>query len=79
MRPLRVFMDPGLGRFPVVWAAAGLPTAVFAVPPATLRILSNATVAPITEERRAADVASDIAASGSDSVPTASPSADPAP
>ena len=33
-----------------------LPTAVFAVPPATLRILANATVAPITEERRAADV-----------------------
>ena len=79
VRPLRVFMDPGLGRFPVVWAAAGLPTAVFAVPPGTQRILSNATVAPITEERRAADVASDIAAGGSDSVPTASPSADPAP
>jgi prolyl-tRNA editing enzyme YbaK/EbsC (Cys-tRNA(Pro) deacylase) len=56
VRPLRVFMDPGLGRFPIVWAAAGLPTAVFAVPPATLRILANATVAPITEERRAADV-----------------------
>jgi len=56
LRPLRVFMDPGLGRFPIVWAAAGLPTAVFAVPPATLSILANATVAPITEERRAADV-----------------------
>jgi len=56
IRPVRVFMDPGLGRFQVVWAAAGLPTAVFAVPPATLRILANATVAPITEERRAADV-----------------------
>jgi prolyl-tRNA editing enzyme YbaK/EbsC (Cys-tRNA(Pro) deacylase) len=56
IRPVRVFMDPGLGRFPVVWAAAGLPTAVFAVPPATLRILANATVAPITEDRRATDV-----------------------
>jgi hypothetical protein len=33
----------------VVWAAAGLPTAVFPVPPGTLRILANATVAPITE------------------------------
>ena len=26
-------MDPDLGRYPVVWAAAGLPTAVFPVPP----------------------------------------------
>jgi hypothetical protein len=34
----------------VVWAAAGLPTAVFGVPPGTLRILSNAMVAPIAEE-----------------------------
>jgi prolyl-tRNA editing enzyme YbaK/EbsC (Cys-tRNA(Pro) deacylase) len=54
-RVVRVIMDPDLGRYPTVWAAAGLPTAVFEVPPATLRILSNATVAPITEERRAAD------------------------
>ena len=43
-------MDPDLGRYPVVWAAAGLPTAVFPVPPGTLRILANATVAPITED-----------------------------
>jgi prolyl-tRNA editing enzyme YbaK/EbsC (Cys-tRNA(Pro) deacylase) len=49
-RPMRVLMDPDLGRFPTVWAAAGLPTAVFEVPPATLRVLANATVAPITEE-----------------------------
>lgn len=56
-RPLRVIMDPDLGRFPVVWAAAGTGTAVFPVPPATLRILSNATVAPIAEERRHADIA----------------------
>jgi prolyl-tRNA editing enzyme YbaK/EbsC (Cys-tRNA(Pro) deacylase) len=54
--PVRVIMDPDLGRYPTVWAAAGLPTAVFAVPPATLRTLANATVAPITEERRAADI-----------------------
>jgi len=40
-------MDPDLGRFPTVWAAAGTPTAVFEVPPGTLRILANATVAPI--------------------------------
>ena len=55
-KPVRTIMDPDLGRFQVVWAAAGTPTAVFPVPPATLRILSNATVAPITEERRAADI-----------------------
>ena len=54
-RPVRVFMDPDLGRYETVWAAAGLPTAVFPVPPGTLRMLSNATVAPITEEVRAAD------------------------
>ena len=48
-------MDPDLGRYPVVWAAAGLPTAVFPVPPGTLRVLANATVAPIAEERAAAD------------------------
>ncbi len=53
---VRVIMDPDLGRYPTVWAAAGLPTAVFEVPPATLRILANATVSPITAERRAADV-----------------------
>lgn len=56
-RPVRVVMDPDLGRYKTVWAAAGLPTAVFEVPPGTLRILANATVAPISEERRAADVA----------------------
>jgi prolyl-tRNA editing enzyme YbaK/EbsC (Cys-tRNA(Pro) deacylase) len=56
IRSVRTVMDPDLGRFEVVWAAAGTPTAVFSVPPATLRILANATVAPITEERRAADI-----------------------
>jgi prolyl-tRNA editing enzyme YbaK/EbsC (Cys-tRNA(Pro) deacylase) len=54
---MRVIMDPDLGRYQTVWAAAGLPTAVFEVPPATLRILSNATVSPITELQRAADTA----------------------
>lgn len=56
IRPVRVVMDPDLGRYQVVWAAAGTSTAVFPVPPATLRTLSNAVVAPIAEERRAADV-----------------------
>jgi prolyl-tRNA editing enzyme YbaK/EbsC (Cys-tRNA(Pro) deacylase) len=35
-RPIRVIMDPDLGRYPVVWAAAGTATAVFPVPPGTL-------------------------------------------
>ena len=39
------------------WDVRYLPTAVFEVPPATLRILSNATVSPITEVQRAADAA----------------------
>jgi prolyl-tRNA editing enzyme YbaK/EbsC (Cys-tRNA(Pro) deacylase) len=50
-RPMRVIMDPDLGRFRVVWAAAGTATAVFPVPPATLRTLANAVVMPITEDR----------------------------
>lgn len=54
-RPVRAIMDPDLGRYPTVWAAAGLPTAVFPVAPGTLRMLANATVAPITEERPVAD------------------------
>jgi prolyl-tRNA editing enzyme YbaK/EbsC (Cys-tRNA(Pro) deacylase) len=62
-RPLRAIMDPDLGRYTTVWAAAGLSTAVFEVPPATLRILANATVAPITEERREADLEADGATS----------------
>ncbi len=49
-RPIRVVMDPDLGRYPLVWAAAGTANAVFAVPPGTLRTLANATVAPIAEE-----------------------------
>jgi prolyl-tRNA editing enzyme YbaK/EbsC (Cys-tRNA(Pro) deacylase) len=47
---VRVIMDPELGRYAVVWAAAGLPTAVFPVAPATLRMLSDAHVAPIAEQ-----------------------------
>ena len=54
-RPMRVIMDPDLGRYPIVWAAAGLPTAVFPVPPGTLRVLANAIVAPIAEVLTAAD------------------------
>ena len=40
-------LDEDLLQYETVWAAAGLPTAVFEVPPATLRTLANATVARI--------------------------------
>ena len=49
--PLRTVMDPDLGRFEIVWAAAGTANAVFAVTPATLRVLANAVVTPIAAER----------------------------
>ncbi len=64
-RSIRVIMDPALGRYPVVWAAAGLPTAVFPVPPGTLRVLANATVAPIAETQSLADREADAAATTS--------------
>ena len=38
------------GRYETVWAAAGLPTAVFPVSPAILRMLADAHVAPIAED-----------------------------
>jgi prolyl-tRNA editing enzyme YbaK/EbsC (Cys-tRNA(Pro) deacylase) len=52
--PMRVIMDPDLARYPIVWAAAGTATAVFPLPPATLRALANATLAPIAESRQPA-------------------------
>ena len=70
---LRVIMDPDLGRFQTVWAAAGTATAVFPVTPRTLLMLSNAHVAPICEERRQADVLAEQA--GLTSTPPASPDA----
>ena len=51
LRPIRCVMDPALGRHSLVWAAAGTSSAVFSVTPATLRVLANALVAPIAEER----------------------------
>jgi len=47
---VRVIMDPDLGRFETVWAAAGLPNAVFPCTPSELRMLADAHVAPIAEE-----------------------------
>ncbi len=46
----RAVMDPELGRFGEVWAAAGVDRAVFSVAPAALRVLANAVVAPIADE-----------------------------
>jgi prolyl-tRNA editing enzyme YbaK/EbsC (Cys-tRNA(Pro) deacylase) len=73
-RPVRAIMDPDLGRYPTVWAAAGLPTAVFPVAPGTLRMLANATVAPITEERTLADRAP---SGGADHAPNGGPDVGP--
>jgi Cys-tRNA(Pro) deacylase len=50
---LRTVMDPDLGRYATVWAAAGTPYAVFEVAPATLRMLANATVTPLAREPEA--------------------------
>jgi prolyl-tRNA editing enzyme YbaK/EbsC (Cys-tRNA(Pro) deacylase) len=49
--PIRTLMDPDLGRFELVWAAAGTPNAVFAVTPNELRVLANAVVTPISSGR----------------------------
>jgi prolyl-tRNA editing enzyme YbaK/EbsC (Cys-tRNA(Pro) deacylase) len=54
-RLLRTVMDPDLGRYQTVWAAAGTPNAVFELPPGTLRMLSNAVVAPLARETVAAE------------------------
>ncbi|HET7676510.1 MAG TPA: YbaK/EbsC family protein [Candidatus Limnocylindrales bacterium] len=51
-RALRTVMDPGLQRFPTVWAAAGTANAVFEVSPSTLHMLADATLAPIAEDAR---------------------------
>jgi prolyl-tRNA editing enzyme YbaK/EbsC (Cys-tRNA(Pro) deacylase) len=48
---LRTVMDPDLGRFETVWAAAGTANAVFAIAPASLRLLTNAIVTPIAAAR----------------------------
>lgn len=46
-RAIRTVMDPDLGRYETIWAAAGTPNTVFALTPATLRVLANATVTQI--------------------------------
>jgi prolyl-tRNA editing enzyme YbaK/EbsC (Cys-tRNA(Pro) deacylase) len=54
-RPVRVVMDPDLGRYAEVWAAAGHDRSVFPVSPAALRALTNAIVAEIAEGPSAQD------------------------
>jgi Cys-tRNA(Pro) deacylase len=54
---LRTVMDPDLGRYETVWAAAGTPNAVFELEPATLRSLANAIVAPLAREESVAPTA----------------------
>ena len=46
-----VVMDQALDAYPEVWAAAGTPSAVFAISPATLAMLSDALVAPCAEDQ----------------------------
>ena len=58
-QPVRTVMDPDLGRFPTVWAAAGSSNAVFEMPPASLRMLANAVVAPVSDDAAAASPAAD--------------------
>jgi Cys-tRNA(Pro) deacylase len=48
---IRTIMDPDLGRYETVWAAAGSANTVFEIPPNTLRVLTNAVVTPIAAER----------------------------
>ena len=47
-RPCRVICDRGLLAFDEVWAAAGLPDAVFPIAPADLVRASDATVAAVS-------------------------------
>ena len=46
-RNVRILMDQDLCQYQWVWAAAGSDTVVFKVAPRTLRMLSNAVVAPV--------------------------------
>lgn len=48
---IRTIMDPDLGRYETVWAAAGTANAVFPLAPNTLRILTGAVVTPISASR----------------------------
>jgi prolyl-tRNA editing enzyme YbaK/EbsC (Cys-tRNA(Pro) deacylase) len=49
-RDVRILMDQDLSGYQWVWAAAGTDRDVFRVAPRTLRLLSNALVAPVAEK-----------------------------
>jgi prolyl-tRNA editing enzyme YbaK/EbsC (Cys-tRNA(Pro) deacylase) len=46
-RDVRILMDQDLCQYQWIWATAGSDTAVFKIAPRTLRMLSNAVVAPV--------------------------------
>jgi Cys-tRNA(Pro) deacylase len=48
--PLPVYMDESLMQFDVVWAAAGTPFAVFAIPPTDLAHASQSIIASLRNE-----------------------------
>lgn len=48
LRPPRAFFDPRLDDFALVWAAAGTPHHIFAIAPATLRLITAATPGAFT-------------------------------
>lgn len=48
LNPIRAFMDPRLGTFDTVWAAAGTPHHVFAIAPAVLVALTGAKTGDFT-------------------------------
>lgn len=49
LSPIRAFWDPRLSEFDLIWAAAGTPRHVFALPPATLLQISGAEVSDFTQ------------------------------
>jgi prolyl-tRNA editing enzyme YbaK/EbsC (Cys-tRNA(Pro) deacylase) len=65
LRPVRVVMDPDLGRYAEVWAAAGHDRSVFPISPAALRALTSATVAEIAEDPSTGSPARGLTAPGS--------------
>lgn len=46
----QVVMDPALDGYEQIWAAAGTPTTVFPIAPATLAMLAGALVAPCAQD-----------------------------
>jgi len=48
LTPLPLWMDPALLAFPQVWAAAGTPRHIFAIPPGQLQRITGAKVAEFT-------------------------------